>query len=226
MRFPSPLVRGTLIQRYKRFLADVRLDDGRMITAACPNTGSMLGLTTPGSVIWLSRSDKPTRKYPFTWELIEADLGKGPALVGINTQHPNALVAEALAAGRLRALADYPVVRREVNVEIKNVHLSRRHGLAEFPDCETERGAKHLEELADMAADGHRAVLIFLIQRQEARRFALARDIAPRFAAAFDKGAAAGVEMMAVRCRLSPEAITVDRPVPIAGHGPAQATHS
>jgi sugar fermentation stimulation protein A len=246
MRFPSPLVRGTLIQRYKRFLADVRLDDGRMITAACPNTGSMLGLTTPGSVIWLSRSDKPTRKYPFTWELIEADLGKGPALVGINTQHPNALVAEALAAGRLRALADYPVVRREVKygrnsridillesptkgkcyVEIKNVHLSRRHGLAEFPDCETERGAKHLEELADMVADGHRAVLIFLIQRQEARRFALARDIAPRFAAAFDKGAAAGVEMMAVRCRLSPEAITVDRPVPIAGHGPAQATHS
>ncbi|HWB46420.1 MAG TPA: DNA/RNA nuclease SfsA [Hyphomicrobiaceae bacterium] len=239
MRFPSPLVRGTLIQRYKRFLADVRLDDGRTVTAACPNTGSMLGLTAPGAVVWLSQSDRPTRKYAFTWEMVETDLGKGPLLVGINTQHPNALVAEALAAGRLAALADYPVVRREVKygrnsridillqspakpdcyVEIKNVHLSRRHGLAEFPDCETERGAKHLEELAAMVAAGHRAVMIFLIQRQEARSFALARDIAPRFAAAFDLGAAAGVEMMAVRCRMSPEAITVDRPVPIAGPG-------
>ena len=96
MRLPPPLVRGTLIQRYKRFLADVRLDDGRLVTATCPNTGSMLGLTAPGSVVWLSESDSPTRKYRFTWELVEADLGKGPTLVGINTGHPNKLVAEAI----------------------------------------------------------------------------------------------------------------------------------
>ena len=235
MRFPSPLVRGTLIQRYKRFLADVRLDDGRTITAACPNTGSMLGLTAPGSVVWLSESDKPTRKYPFTWELIEANLGKGPVLVGINTQHPNAIVAEALATDRIPALSGYPILRREVKygrnsridillespddrrcyVEIKNVHLSRRHGLAEFPDCETGRGVKHLEELSDMVCEGYRAVMLFLIQRSEARRFTLARDIAPAFADAVDKAVAAGVEITAIRCRMSPQAIAADRPVPI-----------
>lgn len=153
MRLPCPLLRGTLIQRYKRFLADVRLDDGQLVTATCPNTGSMIGLAVPGMVVWLSQSDKPTRKYRHTWELVEVDLGAGPTLVGINTGHPNKLVAEALEARRVRALAGYPTIRREVRygrnsridlllecgkkglcyVEIKNVHLSRRHGVAEFP---------------------------------------------------------------------------------------------
>src|SRR5262245_59444577 len=114
MRLPSPLLRGTLIARYKRFLADVRLDDGRLVTATCPNTGSMMGLAVPGSVVWLSESDSPTRKYRFTWEMVEADLGKGPRLVGINTGHPNKLVAEAIAASRVAALAGYPGLRREV----------------------------------------------------------------------------------------------------------------
>ena len=237
MRFPTPLVRGTLIQRYKRFLTDVRLDDGRLVTASCPNTGSMLGLTAPGSVVWLSESDSPTRKYRFTWELIEADLGKGPALVGINTGHPNKLVLEALARKRIKPLAGYPSFRHEVKygrnsridilmecprqglryVEIKNVHLSRTHGLAEFPDCETERGVKHLDEMSDMVRDGHRATMIFLIQRSDARRFALARDIAPVFTAAYDRAIAAGVEAIALRCRMGVEEIAVDKPVPIIG---------
>jgi len=234
MRLP-PLARGTLIQRYKRFLADVRLDDGRLITATCPNTGSMLGLTASGSVVWLSESDSPTRKYRHTWELVEADLGKGPVLVGINTQHPNKLVAEAIAARRVKALAGYPDLRREVKygrnsridlllecakkglcyVEIKNVHLSRRHGLAEFPDSVTERGAKHLAEMSDMVRQGHRAVMVFLIQRGEARRLALARDVDPGYGEAFDAAMAAGVEAIALRCKMRLEEILIDRPVPI-----------
>jgi sugar fermentation stimulation protein A len=236
MRLP-PLARGTLIQRYKRFLADVRLDDGRLVTATCPNTGSMLGLTAPGSVVWLSESDSPTRKYRHTWELVEADLGQGPTLVGINTQHPNKLVAEAIAAKRVKALAGYPNLRREVKygrnsridlllecakkglcyVEIKNVHLSRRHGLAEFPDSVTERGVKHLAEMSDMVRAGHRAVMVYLVQRSEATKLVFARDVDPTYGAAFDKAVAAGVEAVALRCRMSTEEIVVDRAIPIVG---------
>src|SRR5262245_64046520 len=122
MRLP-PLVRGTLVQRYKRFLADVRLDDGRLVTATCPNTGSMLGLTAPGSVVWLSESDSPTRKYRFTWEMVEADLGKGPRLVGINTGHPNKLVAEAIAARRVAVLDGYPGLRDRKSTRLNSSHL-------------------------------------------------------------------------------------------------------
>ena len=237
MRLPTPLLRGTLIERYKRFLADVRLDDGRRITATCPNTGSMMGLAVPGAVVWLSKSDNPTRKYGHTWELVEVDLGAGPTLVGINTGHPNTLVAEALKARRLRALAGYPSVRREVKygrnsridlllacakkglcyVEVKNVHLSRRHGVAEFPDSITQRGAKHLAELSDMVRAGHRAVMVFLIQRGDAKRLELARDVDPAYGIAFDSALAAGVEAIALRCRMSPEEIVIDRRVPIVG---------
>ena len=236
MRLP-PLARGTLIQRYKRFLADVRLDDGRLITATCPNTGSMIGLVTPGSTVWLSESDSPTRKYRHTWELVEADLGAGPTLVGINTGHPNRLIAEAVAAKRIKSLTGYSGLRREVRygrnsridillesakkglcyVEIKNVHLSRRHGLAEFPDSVTKRGVKHLAELSAMVKEGHRAVMVFLIQRGDARRLAFARDVDPGYGLAFDRAAAAGVEAIALRCKMSPEEILVDRPVPIIG---------
>jgi sugar fermentation stimulation protein A len=237
MRFANSVTRGILIERYKRFLADVRLDDGRTITAVCPNTGSMLGLATPGAVVWLSESDSPTRKYRFTWEMVEADLGRGPTLVGINTQHPNRLVAEAMAGRRIRLLAGYPNLRREVRygensridillecaskglcyVEIKNVHLSRRHGLAEFPDSVTARGTKHLIEMSKMVRAGHRAVMVYLIQRNDAKKLALARDVDADYGAAFDAALAAGVEAIALRCRLSTEEIIVDRPVPIAG---------
>jgi sugar fermentation stimulation protein A len=241
MRFPSPLIRGRLVKRYKRFLADVILDTGEALTAVCPNTGSMRGLTAPGATIWLSESDRATRKYRYTWEMIETDLGKGPTVVGINTGHPNALVAEAIAARRVKALAGYPNRRREVKygvnsridllledparglcyVEVKNVHLMRAEGVAEFPDSVTERGAKHLHEMAEMVRQGHRAMMVFLIQRQDARQFALASDIDPAYAAAFAQARAAGVEAIALRCRMSPEEIAVDRPVPIADLGAA-----
>ena len=236
MRLPGPLTRGTLLQRYKRFLADVRLDDGRTVTATCPNTGSMMGLTAPGSVVWLSESDSPTRKYRFTWEMVEADLGAGPTLVGINTNHPNKLVAEAIEARRVKALAGYAGLRREVKygrnsridlllecpdkglcyVEIKKLHLSRRHGLAEFPDSVTERGTKHLVEMSDMVRAGHRAVMVYLIQRADAKRLSLARDVDPTYGAAFDRARAVGVEAIALRCRLSPEEIVVDKTIPIS----------
>jgi sugar fermentation stimulation protein A len=234
MRFLTPLVRGRLVQRYKRFLADVELDTGGVITATCPNTGSMLGLAVPGAPVWLSESDSPTRKYRYTWELVEADLGQGPQLVGINTSHPNRVVAEAIAGGRIEELGGIGILRREVRygqnsridillespagdltyVEVKNVHLSRRAGTAEFPDSVTARGAKHLVELSDMAARGHRAVMLFLIQRSDAKRLAIARDIDPVYAAALVKARAAGVEVMAYRCRVTPDEIQVERAVP------------
>lgn len=231
MKFPVPLIRGRLVRRYKRFLADVILDSGETVTATCPNTGSMLGLATPGSAVWLSVSTSPTRKYAYTWELVEADLGEGAVTVGINTGHPNRLVAEAIAAGTIPELAGYASLRREVKyglasridilledpakgaayVEIKNVHLSRTPGLAEFPDSVTERGVKHLAELSDMVAAGHRAVMVYLIQRDDARRFAFAADIDPRYAAAFAAAKAAGVEAVAYACRVTPEEVALTR---------------
>ena len=236
MKFPTPLLRGRLVKRYKRFLADVLLDSGEAVTATCPNTGSMMGLATPGAVVWLSESASPTRKYPHTWEMVEADLGQGPVLVGINTNHPNRLVSEAIAAGQITEVAGYASLRREVKygissridilledpakglayVEIKNVHLSRRTGLAEFPDSVTERGAKHLAELSAMVAAGHRAVMLYLIQRDDAAHFALAGDIDPRYAEAFARAREAGVEAIAYACRLTPEEIVITNPVPFA----------
>ncbi len=234
MKFPSPLLRGRLVRRYKRFLADVTLDTGELVTATCPNTGSMLGLATPGAVVWLSVSNSPTRKYALTWELVEADLGEESTLVGINTNHPNRLVAESIAAGQIPELTGFAGLRREVRyglssridilledaakglayVEIKNVHLSRKAGLAEFPDSVTERGVKHLTELSAMVGEGHRAVMVYLIQRADARDFALAEDIDPRYAAAFRLARASGVEAYAYACNLTPEEITIARAVP------------
>lgn len=235
MRFKSPLIRAKLVQRYKRFLADVVLDDGTPVTATCPNTGSMLGLTTPGATVWLSESDSPTRKYRHTWEMIEVDLGKGPALVGINTGHPNRIVEEAIRSERITEVHGFSSLRREVRygansridllldnpgkglcyVEIKNVHLSRKPGLAEFPDSVTERGAKHLDELANMVAAGHRAIMLYLVQRADARRLALASDIDPGYAEAFARARSRGVETAAYRCRLTPAEIRLDKAIPI-----------
>ncbi len=113
MKFSSPLKRGRLLKRYKRFLADIELDTGETITASCPNTGSMKGLSDPGSYVWVSQSDSPTRKYPHTWELVENDLGKGTTLVGINTGHPNKIVAEAIAGNRIAKLKGYASLKRE-----------------------------------------------------------------------------------------------------------------
>jgi sugar fermentation stimulation protein A len=237
MRFPEPLIPATLIKRYKRFLADVVLPSGEEITAHVANPGAMTGLAAPGSRVWLSKSAKASRKLPYSWELVEADLGCGPELIGVNTAHPNLLVAEAIAAGTIPELAGYAAARREVRygrnsrvdflleapdrpacyVEVKNVHLMRQGGLAEFPDSVTARGSKHLDELAAVTAAGARAVMLFLIQIGSSARFALARDIDPAYGAAFDRARAAGVEAIAYRCRIDRAAITLAGPVPIEG---------
>ena len=233
MQFPSPLERGRLVQRYKRFFADVVLDDGREVTAHCPNPGAMLGLNTPGLPVWLSRSDSPTRKLPHTLELVEADGG----LVGVNTMHPNRLVAEALAGEAIPEVSGYAEVRREVRygansrvdflltspdrppcwLEIKNCHYSRGDGLAEFPDCIAARSLKHLKELAREVEGGARAVLLFVIQRTDCTLFDAAGHIDKAYAAGLAEAAAAGVEVLCYGCDMSSEGITIASRMPWRG---------
>lgn len=237
MRFSTPLVPATLKRRYKRFLADVIFPDGSEITAHVANPGSMLGLMTPGSRVWLSKSDNAKCKLAYSWELVETDFGGGPELVGVNTGHPNRLVAEALAEKRIIELADYPNIRREVRygkasrvdfvleaegrppcfLEVKNVHMMRSPGKAEFPDAVTARGAKHLAELATEVGKGSRAVMLFLVQIGSAQSVALAKDIDPVYKAAFDRAIAAGVEAISLVCRISTEGIDVVKPIPVLG---------
>ena len=235
MRFPTPLIPATLVRRYKRFLADVVMPNGETITVHVANPGGMIGLATPGARVWLSKSDNPNRKLAYSWELIEVDFGAGNEHVGVNTGHPNPLVGAALAAGAIPELAGYASIRREVKygrnsrvdflledaarppcyVEIKNVHMMRTSGLAEFPDSVTARGAKHLGELANMVRAGHRAVMVFLVQRADAERLSLARDVDPAYGAAYDAALAAGVGTIVLRCRLDTKGIVVDRAIPI-----------
>jgi len=232
MKFP-PLVTGTLIKRYKRFLADIQLDSGDIVTAHCANPGSMMGLKQPGARVWLSTNDNPKRKLKYSWELLEVDLGCGPHLVGINTSHPNSIVADAISQGRIAELDGYGSLRREVKygnnsridillqdagkpdcyVEIKNVHLMRKAGFAEFPDSVTARGKKHLNELSAYVEKGHRCVMFYLIQRTDAETFSLARDIDPEYARSFDKAIKTGVEAYAYCCTISPTGIDIDAPI-------------
>jgi sugar fermentation stimulation protein A len=235
MRFQKPLIQAKLLRRYKRFLADVELASGEQLTIHVANPGAMTGLAEPGASVWLSRSDNPTRKLAHSWELVEVDLGGGIELVGVNTAHPNLIVAEAIAEGQIAELRGYVGIRREVRygrnsrvdflleapnrpacyVEVKNVHLMRRAGLAEFPDAVTVRGAKHLDELAAVVAAGCRAVMLYLVQIPSATSFTLARDIDPTYAAAFERARGAGVEAIAYRCTVAHDAITISGPVPI-----------
>ncbi len=223
MMFPHPLEPGKLLRRYKRFLADVRLADGQEVTAHCANPGRMLGLLEPEAPVWLSPAANPTRKLRWSWELVEADGG----LVGINTAWPNRIAREGIEAGAVPELTGYPTIRPEVRygrnsridlllegegrppcyVEVKNVHLRRNGDLAEFPDAVTARGAKHLVEMADMVAQGARAVMFYLVQRMDCRRFALAEDIDPGYAEAFRRARAAGVEALCYDCDLTPQGI-------------------
>ncbi|MEM9148272.1 MAG: DNA/RNA nuclease SfsA [Pseudomonadota bacterium] len=233
MKFAQPLIRGTLIRRYKRFLADVRLDGGAEVTAHCANPGSMMGLSAEGLGVWLEPTTDPKRKLRYSWRLVELEDGHW---AGIDTGVPNKVVGEALAEGRVAELGGFDTVRPEQRygtnsridflglggggpdtyIEVKNVHLRRESDWAEFPDSVTARGAKHLGELAQMVAEGHRAVMLYCVQRDDCARFRLAPDLDPGYAAAFAAARAAGVEALAYVCRISRTEIVLDRPVPIA----------
>jgi sugar fermentation stimulation protein A len=223
MRFSSKLIPGTLIQRYKRFLADVRLASGELVTAHCTNTGSMMGCKAPGSAVYLSRSDNLNRKLPYTWELIEAD----GTWVGINTLHPNRLVAEAVRSGAFPELDSYSLVRREVvtrlgtrldlclegkdchcYVEVKNVTL-KLDGAAAFPDAVSERGTKHLKELIRLKRKGYRAAVVFVIQRDDCAVFRPADEIDPEYGRWLRRAIKAGVEALPYRAKVTPEEIVL-----------------
>lgn len=226
MKLNGPLAEGVLIGRYKRFFADVKLKDGRVVTAHCANSGSMMGVKEPGSKVWLSPNQNPKARLDWRWELVEV----GGALVGINTMHPNRIVAEALEQDLIPELSGYAAARREVKygagsridllledpgrcyVEVKNVTLRRRH-LAQFPDAVTVRGTKHLNELIQMVKEGHRAVMLYLAQRADCQAFSVAADIDPDYARTLEKAISAGVEVLGYQCALSPREIRLDRPL-------------
>ena len=231
MDLPQPLVSATLLRRYKRFLADVRLDDGSEAVAHCANPGSMMGLQAPGSRVWLSRSG-PGRKLAYGLELVQAD----GTLVAINTINPNRIAVEAVRDGLVSGVAAEAALQREVVygtensridlvatnpdgaaswIEVKNCHLMRQPGLAEFPDSVTTRGAKHLRELARLVEAGQRAVLLFIIQRDDCDRLAFARDIDPGYAGAVRAAAQAGVEVHALRCHVDITSVRAIAPVPV-----------
>ncbi len=207
-----PLVRGTLIKRYKRFLADVILENGTTVTAHCPNTGSMTDCCEPGRPVYLSVHDNPKRKYPYTWELIQMP----DSLVGVNTLVPNRLVKHAIRTDQVASLRGYTEVRSEVqmgarsrvdlmlqdddrgtcHVEIKNCTMVR-DGLARFPDAVTTRGLKHLHELTAQLSERNRSVMFYLIQRMDAEEFRPADDIDPAYGKALRQAVARGVEILA-----------------------------
>jgi sugar fermentation stimulation protein A len=225
MRFPSRLIRGTLIQRYKRFLADIRLANGEIVTAHCTNTGSMMGCKEPGSVVYLSQSDRETRKLRYTWEMIQTN----DTWVGINTMHPNRLVAEAVEAGVVGELHGYDTIRREVKVgahtrldlclegshgkcfvEVKNVTLAV-NGIAAFPDAVSERGTKHLKELIRLKRRGHRAAIVFVIQRDDCNFFRPADEIDAEYGRWLRRAITAGVEALPYGARVTAKGIVLTR---------------
>lgn len=230
MKFGQALTKARLVKRYKRFLADVEMADGSVVTVHVANPGAMTGLAEPGSEVWLSRSPNTKRKLPWSWELVWAEGG----LVGVNTLHPNLIAFEAIAAGAIPELAGYSEIRREVGygansrvdlllagpdrptcyVEVKNVHL-KRDDAACFPDSVTARGTKHLGDLAERVRLGDRAVMLFLVQRGDCAVFRPAEWIDPVYSAALRRAKAEGVETLCYSCRLSLDGIEIGRPLPL-----------
>jgi sugar fermentation stimulation protein A len=230
MDLQDDLLPGRLVRRYQRFLADVELEDGTLVTAHCPNSGSMKGCALPGSRVLLSRSSNESRKYPCTWELVEVQGG----WVGINTGLPNRLVREGIEEGIVAELQGYGSIRGEVRygneksridlllegrrgscyVEVKNVTLVEG-GRALFPDAVTTRGQKHLRELMEMVSEGHRAVIFFVVQHHQGESVSPADAIDPEYGRLLRLAVAGGVEALAYRATVTPANIRLDRPLPV-----------
>jgi len=232
LRYGRALVEGRLIRRYKRFLADIQLPEG-VVTASCPNTGSMMGCCEPGSRVWLSESDSATRKYRHTWELVEVDR---EVVVGINTSLPNALVAEAIGDGTIGELSAYASMRREVAfgeersrvdfllesagrepcyVEVKNVTAAASRGVALFPDCVSERGSRHLRELIRLKALGARPVQLYCVQRGDVKEVRPADGIDFEYGRTLREAIAAGVEVLAYRAKVTPDEVRLEEKIPV-----------
>lgn len=224
MIFNAPLHKGTLLKRYKRFLADIELEEGGLVTAHCPNSGAMQGLTEPGTPVWVSSSPNPSRKLPLTWEMAEVD----GTYVGTNTLAANALVEEAIYGGIIQDLQGYQTLRREVPygqnsridflletpshplayVEVKNVHLKRGDNAA-FPSSVTTRGAKHMRELGERAQQGDEAYVIYVVQRNDCKGFEIAADIDPDYGQETLNALKKGVKVLVYACEVTPKAITI-----------------
>lgn len=231
MRFEA-LQQGVLLRRYKRFLADVELPDGEVITVHCPNTGAMTGCAEPGWNVWLSVSNSKTRKYPHTWELVETDNG----MACVHSARANKVVREAFATGLISGFENYPEVSSEVKygegsrvdlllngdngrvfVEVKSVTLFRDGGIGVFPDAVSDRGRKHLNELARIAKEKKtRAVLFFCVFHAGIEHVSAAGDIDPKYRAALIDAQDAGVEVLAWRARLESDGIELDMPLPFS----------
>jgi len=232
IEFPSSLVKGKLISRYKRFFADVKLDNGEVVTAHCPNTGSMKTCRDEGATVYLLHNPSPTRKLDYTWELTETEGG----YILINTHRPNKIVEDAILNKEIQELKGYRGLRREVKygeksridlllenhatypdcyVEIKNVTL-KQENVGIFPDSVTERGTKHLIELESMVAKGFRAVIFYLVNRPDVKSFDVARKIDPKYCATFDKVINKGVEVVIYQTRISISEIAIDKALPLS----------
>ena len=231
MKFSTPLISGKLVQRYKRFLADVELPTGEIITAHCPNSGAMLGVKDPGSPVRLTQHpENSKRKLRYTLEFVFAD----NVWVGVNTFRPNFLVEEGIKAGIIKELCGYDTLKREVPygensridlllkdntqrvcyVEVKNAHL-KQGDFVQFPDSVTARGSKHLDALGDMVEQGARAVVIYIAQREDVEKFSVAREIDPMYAAQEEKARARGVEFLCYGCQITPDEIIINRSIPV-----------
>ncbi|MGD9993741.1 MAG: DNA/RNA nuclease SfsA [Salinivirgaceae bacterium] len=228
MRFSNPLIHGKLIKRYKRFLADVQLDNGETVVAHCTNSGTMLSCLEPGADVYLTPVNDPKRKTKFTWEMIRINQN----WVGVNTSWPNVLAYEAIKNQEIEKLKGYSLVKREVKfddsrfdiycenqqekcfVEVKNVTL-KDGDLARFPDAVTTRGQKHLKTLIEVKKQGYRAVMLYIIQRSDVIGFAPARNIDPDYALALELAINNGVEVIAIQAKVTPNSIELKHELPL-----------